>query len=127
MKSYRIISLSLGVCLLAAAGLAEARPWSDSRHQAPGHGHYERHGQGRVLSSTPIYRYVTTPVREKRCYDLPRGRHHGHGRPAQKCEMVTSHEKRKEITGYKVKYEYRGRIYWTESRHEPGRFIEHRR
>lgn len=41
--------------------------------------------------------------------------------------MVTRHETRKEVTGYKVKYEYRGRIYRTETRREPGRFIEHRR
>lgn len=115
MKSH-IISFSLGIFLLAAGGLAEAKPWN-----APGH-----HGsakQGRVLERNPIYKYVSTPVREKRCHTVKRG----HGRPTQKCEMVTRHEKRKEVTGYKVKYEYRGRIYWTETRQKPGRFINHRR
>jgi hypothetical protein len=121
MKS-RIIALGLGAFLMASGALVEAAPG-----RGPGPGHHGSSHQGRVLESRPIHKVVQVPVREKRCYDLPRSKHHGHGRPKQKCEMVTRHEKRKEVTGYKVKYEYRGRIYWTETRHEPGRFIDHRR
>lgn len=125
----RILALGLGVVLLVTTGLVQAAPWGsghdvrqrDTRHHADSR-------QGRVLESKPIYSLVTTPVREQRCYDVSPNRYgHGHGHGKQRCEMVTTHKKERKITGYRVKYEYRGRIYWTETRYQPGRFIEHRR
>lgn len=45
-------------------------------------------------------------------------------RPYERCETVERVEYRDEITGYHVTYEYRGRLYHTESASPPGRYLE---
>lgn len=46
------------------------------------------------------------------------------GRGHERCETVERVEYREEITGYHVTYEYRGRLYHTESTTPPGRYLE---
>lgn len=45
------------------------------------------------------------------------------GRRAHRCATLAHAETREEQAGYRVKYRYRGRIYHTETAHDPGEWI----
>lgn len=108
----------IGLCMLGTTTLVQAAP-----HRSD---HYASHQQqGRVLETKPLYKEVRVPVRQKRCVELSGSRHHKSGR--QECKLVAHYEIRRKLSGYRVKYEYRGRIYWTETKYQPGRFIAHSR
>ena len=40
------------------------------------------------------------------------------------CYTVERYQRREEVVGYRVKYRYRGEVYWTQTREHPGRWIE---
>lgn len=52
------------------------------------------------------------------------GRHHQDSRVVRDCDYVEYHDEREEVVGYRVKYEYRGEVYWTQTREHPGRWIK---
>lgn len=47
-------------------------------------------------------------------------RAHRHDR---RCKVVTNYREKRKLVGYKVKYRYRGEIYWTRTKRDPGSFI----
>lgn len=42
----------------------------------------------------------------------------------RRCEVVDHFEDHREIVGYRVKYEYDGRTFWTETRQDPGKWVD---
>lgn len=44
-------------------------------------------------------------------------------RTGRRCETVERVEKRDQLVGYKVRYRYRGRVYHTRTRHDPGKWL----
>lgn len=42
----------------------------------------------------------------------------------QRCESVDNYEEHHEIVGYKVKYRYHGKNYWTQMSRQPGEYIK---
>lgn len=45
-------------------------------------------------------------------------------RVERRCERVGGREVSQEVVAYRVKYEYRGKVFWTRTKHHPGRFID---
>jgi uncharacterized protein YcfJ len=42
----------------------------------------------------------------------------------RRCERVDHFEDRRELVGYRVKYEYDGRTFWTQTHEHPGKWVE---
>jgi len=54
------------------------------------------------------------------------GKHHrgrGYTTIEQRCETIDNFTEKRELVGYKVKYRYDGKTYWTHTDHHPGRHI----
>ncbi|MCG8425778.1 MAG: glycine zipper 2TM domain-containing protein [Chromatiales bacterium] len=41
----------------------------------------------------------------------------------RRCEVVDNYEEREELTGYRVKYRYAGKTFWTTTDEHPGKFL----
>ena len=41
-----------------------------------------------------------------------------------RCEQVTHYREREELVGYRVKYRYNGKNYWTRTHHHPGEYLQ---
>ena len=39
------------------------------------------------------------------------------------CELVDRYDEQEELTGYRVKYSYRGEVFWTTTEEHPGKYI----
>jgi len=46
---------------------------------------------------------------------------HRHKGRKQRCETTTRYEYREEVAGYRVKYRYKGRTFWTRTQSHPGK------
>lgn len=55
------------------------------------------------------------------------GKHHG-GRvyttTERRCEVVDNYREHQEMVGYKVKYKYNGKVFWTQTQDHPGDTIQ---
>ena len=41
----------------------------------------------------------------------------------RRCEVVDNYREHEELVGYRVKYHYQGKTFWTQTDQEPGRYI----
>ncbi|PLY13501.1 MAG: hypothetical protein C0631_13910 [Sedimenticola sp.] len=55
--------------------------------------------------------------------DMGRQSRRGYVSEEQYCETVDRYEEREELAGYRVKYRYKGQIFWTTTDEHPGKFI----
>jgi len=57
-------------------------------------------------------------------HDVSQQSRSGFGRSDRRCKTVGYYEERQEIVGYRVKYRYKGNIFWTRTQEYPGRHIK---
>jgi uncharacterized protein YcfJ len=56
--------------------------------------------------------------------DMGRQRHgRGYTTLEQRCETINNFTEKQELVGYRVKYRYDGKVYWTRTDVHPGRYI----
>lgn len=86
-------------------------------------------GYAEVLSVAPVYERVLTPVSQRQCWKrrmtaAPAGtRDTGSDAVARHCVTAWQPAWRQALTGYRVKYRYRGRIGTTRTDQHPGERI----
>ena len=119
MKQSKLLG---GLVVLSLLSLASQSALAGPRHDYSANHRHGGHDQARVLRVKPIFASVLTPVARF-------GHRHGYGhgraqhwqdKPAWQKNRYRETER---LIGYQVKYRYKGKSHWTQTRQHPGDFI----
>ncbi|MBF0257070.1 MAG: hypothetical protein HQL47_11595 [Gammaproteobacteria bacterium] len=143
MKQSKLLG---GLAVLSLLSLTSQSALAGPRHDHSASQRHGGHDQARVLRVKPIYVSVLTPVRSPGCGPANQHRQHQHGqyqrdklahnrvaisratlskplRHGQSACNTPRYREEERLVGYQVKYRYKGKSHWTQTRRHPGDFI----